>query len=265
MSSFSRSQRFGIYSFIGLAIIVTIAALLAPRTDLPASYHHFADTRSWLGIPNFGDVASNLLFLVAGIWGLFYLSTEASRSRFADTREKWPYFFVFIGLVWTAFGSGYYYLAPDNQRLVWDRLPMIFVFMPFVAALIAERVSGKVGFWSLPILTAIGVASVFQWRESFEHGSGDIRFYAAVQLYAAAALIAALFLPSRYTRRWDLIWVAIFYAIAKIAEMSDHQIFAAGRIISGHTIKHLAAGAAGLAILRILQTRSPCSLAEKTL
>lgn len=265
MSSFSRSQRFGISLFIGLAIIVTIAALLAPRTDLPASYHHFADTRSWLGIPNFGDVASNFLFLVAGMWGLFFLSTEASRSRFADTREKWPYVFVFIGLVWTAFGSGYYHLAPDNQRLVWDRLPMIFVFMPFVAALIAERVNVNIGLWSLPILTAIGVASVFQWRESFEHGSGDIRFYAAVQLYAAAAVIAALFLPSRYTRCWDLIWVAIFYAIAKIAEMSDHQIFAAGRIISGHTIKHLAAGAAGLAILRILQTRSPYSLAEKTL
>lgn len=243
-------------------MIVTIAALLAPRTDLPASYHHFADTRSWLGIPNFGDVASNLFFLIAGIWGLCFLATQASRSRFVDTRERWPYVFVFIGLVWTAFGSGYYHLAPDNQRLVWDRLPMIFVFMPFVAALIAERVSVKVGLCCLPILTAFGVASVFQWRESFVHGVGDLRFYAAVQLYAAAAVIAALFLPSRYTRRWDLLWVAILYAIAKVAEMSDHQIFAAGRIISGHTIKHLAAGAAGLTILRILQTRSPLSLAE---
>lgn len=245
-----RTRR-GVSLFLGLAIVIALAAFLAPPTDLPPSYHHFADTRSWLGIPNFGDVASNLLFLLAGVWGLLFLSTQASSSHFANPREKWPYVFVFVGLIWTAFGSGYYHLAPDNQRLVWDRLPMIFVFMPFVAALITERVGIRIGLWSLPFLTAIGVASVFQWRESFLHGAGDIRFY------AAAAVIAALLLPSRYTRPWDLIWVALFYAIAKIGEMFDHRIFSLGHVIDGHTIKHLAAGAARFAILRILQTRRP--------
>ncbi len=33
-------------------------------------YHEFADRRSWLGIPNFGDVTSNLPFAVAGGFGL---------------------------------------------------------------------------------------------------------------------------------------------------------------------------------------------------
>src|SRR5437899_8041465 len=32
-------------------------------SDLP-SYHHFADQRVWLGIPHFGDVASNAVYLI---------------------------------------------------------------------------------------------------------------------------------------------------------------------------------------------------------
>ena len=46
---------------------MAIAALLLPRTPQPLSYHHFADARSWLGIANFGGVASNVLFLVAAM------------------------------------------------------------------------------------------------------------------------------------------------------------------------------------------------------
>jgi len=248
-------RRFGVWLFLGLAAIVAAAALLAPRTDLPVSYHHFADTRTWLGVPNFGDVASNLLFLVAGAWGLFFLASDLSQTRFVDRREKWPYVFVFIGLIWTAFGSSYYHLAPDNQRLVWDRLPMIFVFMPFVAALIAERVNVRIGLWALPILTAIGVASVLQWHESVLHGVADIRFYAAVQAFAGLAVLAALFLPPRYTRNSDLAWIAAFYVVAKIFELADRQIYSWGYLVSGHTLKHLAAGAAGLWILRMLQKR----------
>ena len=33
-------------------------------------YHNFADHRAFLGIPNFGDVVSNLAFIIAGLYGL---------------------------------------------------------------------------------------------------------------------------------------------------------------------------------------------------
>src|SRR6266446_5684150 len=125
--------------------------------NLPPSYHHFADQRIWLSIPHFSDVASNIAFLIAGLWGLAFLSRKSSLAQFIDARERWPYFLVFLGLVLTAFGSAYYHLAPDNERLVWDRLPMTVVFMPLVAALIAERVNVKLGVWLLPILTAVGI------------------------------------------------------------------------------------------------------------
>ena len=139
------SEAPALWPFLVLAIAVGIAALLVPRTPQPLSYHHFADQRTWLGVPNFGDVVSNLLFLLAGVLGLVFLFGKSSHGQFLDPRERWPYVFVFVGILLTAFGSAYYHLAPDNARLVWDRLPMTIVFMPLVAALIAERVNIKLG------------------------------------------------------------------------------------------------------------------------
>ncbi len=252
-------KRRAIWPFLVLAIAVGIAALLVPRTPQPLSYHHFADQRSWLGVPNFGDVASNFLFFVAGVWGLVFLFGKSSRGQFIDPRERWPYVFVFVGLLLTACGSAYYHLAPDNARLVWDRLPMTIVFMPLVAALIAERINIKLGLWLLPVLIAIGVGSVIQWHLSEQRAVGDLRFYAAVQLYALVALLAALLLPPRYSRGSDLLVVAGFYVLAKILEAADRQIFSLGNLLSGHTLKHLAAGAAGIWVLRMLKKRYPIS------
>ena len=178
-------------------------------------------------------------------------------ANFVDTVERWPYLVVFLGLVLTAFGSAYYHLAPDNDRLVWDRLPMTIVFMPFVAALIAERVSVKLGLWLLPILTATGIASVLQWHHSIQNGPGELRFFGAVQLYAVLAIFLALLLPSRYTRSSDLLIVAALYVIAKVCELADKRIFSLGHAMSGHTLKHLASGAAGLWILRMIRRRQP--------
>jgi hypothetical protein len=252
-------KRRAIWPFLVLAIAVGIAALPVPRTPQPLSYHHFADQRSWLGVPNFGDVASNFLFFAAGVRGLVFLFGKSSRGQFTDPRERWPYVFVFVGLLLTACGSAYYHLAPDNARLVWDRLPMTIVFMPLAAALIAERINIKLGLRLLPVLIAIGVGSVIQWHLSEQRALGDLRFYAAVQLYALLALLAALLLPPRYSRGSDLLAVAGFYVLAKILEAADRQIFSLGNLLSGHTLKHLAAGAAGIRVLRMLKKRYPIS------
>ena len=210
-----------------------------------------------LGIPNFGDVASNILFLVAGLWGLAFLASKSGREQFLETRERWPYFLVFLGLVLTAFGSAYYHLAPDNSRLLWDRLPMTVVFMPLVAAMIGERINLRLGLWLLPVLMAVGIGSAFQWHLSEQRGAGDLRFYAAVQIYSLLALLAALLLPPRYTQESYLLVVASLYVLAKICETVDRPLFSLTHFVSGHTLKHLAAGAAGLCILRMLQKRQP--------
>lgn len=243
------SKRAAVCLLAALAAVVAVVAVLLPPVPQPQWYHNFADQRTFFGIPNFNNVVSNFPFAVVGVWGLVFLRRA--------NREHRSYWIVFIGLILTAFGSSYYHLQPNNDRLVWDRLPMVIVFMSLLAAIIAERISERAGLWLLPLLLFIGVASVWQWHVSELRGAGDLRFYAAVQLYAVLFLIIAMLLPSPYTRRWDLVVVAGFYLLAKILETLDRPIFELGHIVSGHTLKHLAAAGAGYWILRMLQKRRP--------
>ncbi len=242
---------------LAAAVVIGVISLLLPPIPQPLSYHQFADQRSWLGIPNFGDVASNLGFALVGLCGLTFLFQAQPSKATLTAAERWPYALMFAGMLLTAFGSAYYHLAPDNARLVWDRLPMTIVFMSLVSAVIVERISVRAGLWLLPVLLAIGAASVLEWRMSELHAHGDLRFYAAVQVYAIVVLLLALLSPPKYTRGSDFTAVVGFYILAKILETADRQVFALGHIISGHTLKHLAAAAGGYWILRMLKKRKP--------
>ncbi len=222
------SKTAGIRLLFILTAVVAVAGLLLPPIPQPQSYHVFADGRSFLGIPNFADVVSNLPFAVVGVCGLVFLSRSGpvrNPQQFIDAWERLPYFVIFAGLLLTAVGSSYYHLHPDNTRLVWDRLPMTIVFMSLVSATIAERVSLRAGLWLLPALLLLGLGSVLQWHLSELRGAGDLRFYSAVQAYSVLFLLIALLLPARYTRGSDLVMVAGFYVLAKLFELLDKPIF----------------------------------------
>jgi hypothetical protein len=245
---------------LGVALGIGVLMVRQPPVSQPASYHQFADQRPWLGIPNFGNVVSNLAFAIVGLWGLcFLLKSKAAKlaNAFIDPRERRPYIAAFFGLLLTAFGSAYYHLAPSNARLVWDRLPMAIVFGSLVAVVITERISVEAGLKLLPFLVAIAAGSVLQWYRDELHGHGDLRFYAAVQLYSALVLLIALVLKPRYSRSFDFAIVFGLYVLAKVFETADRLIYSRGHIISGHTLKHLAAATAGFWILRMLESRKP--------
>jgi hypothetical protein len=242
-------------------MVVAMVCLFLPRIPQPQSYHSFADQHSFLGIPNFGDVISNLPFAVIGLLGIVFLlrsGSDPASEHFLDSRERWPYLVAFAGLLLTAFGSSYYHLDPNNARLVWDRLPMTVVFMSIVAAVIAERVQLRAGLLLLPLFLMAGIASVLQWYASELHGLGDLRFYAAVQAYSALVLLIVLLFPAPYSRGSDLAIIVGFYVLAKVLELLDKPIFShTGHLVSGHTLKHLAAAAAGYWLLRMLRMRRP--------
>src|SRR4029077_15104072 len=86
---------------IFVALAVALSALLLPPIPQPLAYHNFADHRGWLGIPNFGDVVSNLPFAIVGLWGLVVLFTPRA-IKFSDARERRLYTVVFAGLILTA-------------------------------------------------------------------------------------------------------------------------------------------------------------------
>jgi acyl-CoA synthetase (AMP-forming)/AMP-acid ligase II len=96
------SQRTSVTLLLILTAVVALIFLWLPLIPQPEAYHLFADRRSLLGIPNFGDVASNLAFAVIGIWGLIFLLRPRSNQvpgRFLEQGERWPYLLVFVGLL----------------------------------------------------------------------------------------------------------------------------------------------------------------------
>lgn len=210
-------------------------------------YHLFADGRSCLGIANFGNVASNLLFLISGVVGALH----CWRKREGAWRS-WLVFFTGVALVFL--GSAYYHGAPGDDTLVWDRLPMTVAFMGLFAALLSEHLAAKLEPALLAGALLTGIASVFWWQYS-----GDLRIYVWIQgapLLAIPYLIAAF--PGCYTHRHYLLYGVGFYALAKVAELLDHPIYAAtGAAISGHSVKHLLAAIAVYFVYRMLFLRSP--------
>jgi len=252
------SRRGSLIVLIFVTIFLFSSLVFIPRIPLPLAYHNFADHRDWLGIPNFGDVISNLPFAIFGVMGLAFLLHASSAALFRDSRERIPWSFFFLGLFLTAFGSAYYHWHPDNSTLVWDRIPMTIAFTSLIAALFAERISLRSGLLALGPLLFLGAASVVYWHFTELRGHGDQRFYFAVQASAFLLTLLCLFLfRSHYTRAGDLGLAAASYFLAVLLEHFDHQVFATLHLVSGHTLKHLAASLSGYFVLRMLRLRRP--------
>ena len=263
----SRSSRLWLVAGVTVTVILVIA-FQAPIPQ-PQSYHDFADQRVFFGAPNCFDVLSNLPFLLVGLWGAVFALRRAQTGvgphatpsdTFITAAEHWPYLVLFLGVLLTCLGSAYYHLAPDNARLVWDRLPMTLGFMSLLAAVVAERINLKLGLRSLVPLLALGLASVVQWHLSEQRGEGDLRFYLMVQFFPLLAIpLLLVLLPPRYTRGSDLVIALGIYGLAKVFELLDREIFALAGVVSGHTLKHLTAAIAIWWLLRMLKKRAPAA------
>jgi hypothetical protein len=162
------------------------------------------------------------------------------------------YVLLFIGVSLVAFGSGYYHLEPNNETLVWDRLPMTIAFMSLFAILLSEFIEVKLGKGLLFPLLLVGMGSVFYWYWGEMHGEGDLRAYALVQ-FLPMLMIPFLLLTfkAHYTQIRGY-WILLFcYLLAKVFEHFDREIYTLlGQVISGHSLKHMVA-ALGMYILLV--------------
>lgn len=223
------------------AAAIAAALSLDPIPQDPA-YHRFTDTETLFGIPNFWNVASNLPFLVVGVLGLL------QQGRLATPALATHYRTLCGAIALVALGSAWYHLAPDNTRLVFDRLPMTVAFMALLSAVIADRVSWVAGRALLWPLIVAGVASILFWIRGEVAGAGDLRAYGLVQFLPMLLIPLMLLLWRGEGLSARRLWMALAaYAAAKLAE---HFEF--------HALKHLAAALAAWWILRAFQ-KSPAS------
>ncbi len=217
-----------------IAVAIPVLLLQGPIPQDPA-YHDFADTRMVAGVQNFGDVATNLAFVLVGLWGL-------------SLRPPIDYTVFFVGVLFTGVGSAYYHLDPNNASLAWDRAPMTVAFVGLMSALIRERVSERWGRALLWPLVAFGLWSVWYWART-----DDLRPYIIAQY---VPLMTVLLLLLLFPGQSKAIWLAgLGYAAAKVAEWLDWPVFEATGWVTGHNLKHIFAALGTAAIAAMLARR----------
>ncbi len=230
----------------------TIALVLALLMHGPiaqfADYHDFADHSIVAGIPHAGDVLSNLAFAFVAAWGAAKLSPLFRAP--AIHAGRYGYGLFILGLLTTACGSTYYHLAPDNARLLWDRLPIALSCAGLLAAMRAKYVPAADERRDALVLGMAAIAGVLWWRHTDLRGHGDLRWYLLFQVLPLVLIPAwqAIY-HARRSERIAVAAAALLYGAAKLAELYDHPVQDALHVVSGHTLKHLLAAAAAAVLL----------------
>lgn len=234
----------------GLAVLSIIVLVVMRPVAQPLGYHAFHDARTLFGVPNFWNVVTNLPLLAVGIWALHWLRYESGNLK---TVAWVAYGVMFAAVAASGVGSAYYHWSPDNSALVWDRLPIAIAACALYCAVLAERVSERVGGRLLLPLLLIAVVSVVYWAMV-----DDLRPYLWAQFFPVLVIpVMLLLFPARYSRGRDIMLALGLYAVAKGFELADGAIFSYGHVMAGHALKHLFAAAAAVVILRMLMLRQP--------
>lgn len=257
-----------------LFAVLAVAAIVGPALPTPElAAAAFADDRAWHGLPNAMDVLSSLPFAVIGIWGLLglHLLDGAHKddivpgpqpaSQPPDNALDCAWMF-FAGLILTAAGSVFYHLQPDGLRLAADRAGMAVAFAGILGVAVCDRVSARVGWPAAWFMLGGGLLAV-----GVHHETGNVLPWALVQ-YGGMVLVLALALvkPVAGAIGLKLGWVIFFYGVAKLFELGDHAIYeATQQLISGHTLKHLAAALAALPVLLALVGQTPRSAGREAI
>jgi hypothetical protein len=223
---------------LALSLIAIIVVFLAPPIAQSPAYHLFADQQEIFGVPHFWNVISNLPLAIVGVLGVFAVRQIAMQKDIAQVARL--YYLFFWGVFFCGIGSAYYHYAPSNATLVWDRLPMAVTFMTFFGIILNHYASPKFAGLFVLLLSLTGILSVLYWDFTETRGAGDLRFYALVQFLPLLLMPVIIFKRDSTVLRAKYIWLLIlFYALAKIFESLDQQIYAISGVMSGHPIKHV--------------------------
>lgn len=242
-----------------LLVTVVLCALLLAHGPIPQlqNYHQFADQSALLGVPNGADVLSNFGFALVAAWGLLCLWPMHGVASLDAGRHGYRLFLV--ALLLTSIGSAFYHLAPDDARLVGDRLPIALACAGLLAAVRAECLAKPASRAATLWLGMFAVASVAWWVVTGQTGAGDLRPYLLLQ-GLPLILIPLWQWLYRAARRDKLAFAGALalYVAAKFAELGDHALLASLGVISGHTLKHLlATAAAAVLVARLVERQRP--------
>lgn len=242
-----RGARFSVHlsasegRLLAICLGLLMVAILGPTVPQPQAYHHFADQRAWVGMPNALDVLSNLPFAGWGVLGLMAVSRWTTRAHSIGFARLAALFFV--GLMVTALVSSVYHWRPDDAGLALDRGGMVLAFAGLLGLGTALQVSARAGWMLAAAVLLAGAISVVLWQ-----ATGNVLPWALLQACGMLWVVELTWLARRSPNpflqiRWGC--VLAWYALAKLLKLADQAVFVQTLgLVSGHSLKHLAASCA---------------------
>lgn len=243
--------------FSSLFLLIVVALSYGPISQ-PQDYHDFADDRELLGIPNGLDVMSNLAIVFPGLVGLAFVHERRTNPRVSDD-ETSIHITLFSGMILTFAGSVWFHLDPNDSTMLWDRLGMSIIIGSCISLLINDLWDrGIAARIHIPIVVA-SVISVLWWPV-FD----DLRVYFIVKHHPFILFPILLFFGNQlYNKISGYYWGLSMFILATIFEFADEVIFDITGFISGHTLKHIAAGIGLWFIMDMIREREQVLLQEE--
>ncbi|KAJ4765976.1 Alkaline phytoceramidase (APHC) [Rhynchospora pubera] len=238
---------------LSAALFFVVLLLVTPRVPHSPSLHLFADMRTLLaGVPNTLNVLTTYPLLLFGVPGLV-LCIFGGWFGISLRGEAVVWAFYFAGNAIAGFGSAYYHLKPDDDRIVWDRLPMMISSFSLLSLLVIERVNERLGLSCLFSFLTLAFVSI-----ACERVFDDLRLCMLLHLLPCIAIPTMVYLlPPKYTfsRFWFL--ATGFYLLARFEGLADRKVYNAnGYFISGHSLEHLCLSMVSFILTLMLSFRS---------
>jgi len=136
-----------------LSIVITNIFSYKFTYQKQLEYNNFADKRCICCIRNFGDVSSNIIFLIAGLYQIYHINIAVGVLS------------ILVGV-----GSTYYHWMPNMNTLYWDRLPMV-IYMAYEIHITTQLCFGYI--------LLIGLYSL-----DYHNKTKDLSLYTVYQLTA---------------------------------------------------------------------------------
>lgn len=220
------------------ALTIVVVAVVVTITRGP-EFHRYADTRSWLGIPNAGDVLSNGAFLIAAVLPL----RACVPAAYAAAARA--------GVFCIGLGSALYHVAPSDTLLAFDWAPIVLTLAVVGAAAIHDRTGPRAGLLALGIAPLFALGSVAWWLASGGTHGGNMAPYVAVQVTGIALPLSLAAVAPGAIRARYLVLGLIAFGVARLCASHDRDLLDLIGV-SGHSLKHVAAAIAAGCALRSL-------------
>lgn len=246
-------------ALLAVVLVLLVVATIGPYVAQSAHHHDFADRRVWGGVPFATDVLSNLPFALWGALGLgcvlsFFNPGSGKPASKPALAQLGLAAVFFAGLLVAAAASSWYHWLPSDSGLAFDRIGMTLAFAGLLGLAAAGRISSRAGLSLAGAVLVLGPLSIWVWA-----ATGNVLPWALLQFGGMALVLWFAFLkplPGALAVHWGA--VILIYALAKLLELADHQIYElTSHLVSGHSLKHVVASFAAWPVLAALRVWLP--------